>query len=285
MQKYIITFLILLICNLSLAQISSPQASPRSKIFQKVGLVDISIDYSRPSKKERKIFGNIVPYDEVWRTGANQATAISFSEDVKVNSKLLKAGEYFLYSIPDSEKNGLSLIFYEKNKNWGALKEIDENKVLLNVFSSFVTLPFTIETFTISINNISNNGATLDFAWDDQFISYNLDVMTTERMKKQIDNVMSNNPTKNDLSSAAVFFLEENIDIKQAMKWINLAYPDNKAHRYWQYRYKSLIYEKAGKMKKAIQYAKLGLDDAIKTGGPDGINTLNRLNDRLLSSK
>ena len=131
MQKYIITFLILLICNLSLAQISSPQASPRSKIFQKVGLVDISIDYSRPSKKERKIFGNIVPFDEVWRTGANQATAISFSEDVKVNSKLLKAGEYFLYSIPDSEKNGLSLIFYEKNKNWGALKEIDENKVLL----------------------------------------------------------------------------------------------------------------------------------------------------------
>jgi len=202
-----------------------------------------------------------------------------------VNSKLLNAGEYFLYSIPDSEKNGLSLIFYEKNKNWGALKKIDENKVLLNVFSSFVTLPFTVETFTISINNISNNGATLDFAWDDQFISYNLDVMTTEKMKNQIDNVMSNNPTKNDLSSAAVFYLEENIDIKQAMKWINLAYPDNKEHRYWQYRYKSLIYEKAGKMKKAIQYAKLGLDDAIKTGGPDGINTLNRLNDRLLSSK
>ena len=106
-----------------------------------------------------------------------------------------------------------------------------------------------------------------------------------EKMKKQIDNVMSNNPTKNDLSSAAVFYLEENIDIKQAMKWINLAYPDNKKHRYWQYRYKSLIYEKAGKMKKAKKYAKLGFDDAMKTGGPDGINTLNRLNERLLSSK
>ena len=105
---------------------------------------------------------------------------------MKVNSELLKAGEYFLYSIPDSEKEGLNLIFYEKNRNWGALKEIDERKVLLNVFSSFVSLPFIVETFTISINNISNKGATLDFLWDNQLISFDLDVMTKEKMKVQI---------------------------------------------------------------------------------------------------
>lgn len=285
MQKFSFLILLLLSVNISYAQINSPQASPRQTVLQKVGLVDVKIDYSRPSKRDRNIFGDVVPFNEVWRTGANQATTISFSDDVKVNSELLKAGEYFLYSIPDSEKEGLNLIFYEKNRNWGALKEIDESKVLLNVFSSFVSLPFTVETFTISINNISNKGGTLDFLWDNQLISFDLDVMTKEKMKVQIENVMANNPTVSDLSAAAVYYLEENINIKQAMKWINLAYPNNKKHRYWQYRYKSLIYEKAGKLKKAKEYAKLGLDDAMKTGGPDGINTLKRLNNRLLSSE
>ena len=158
MQKFSFLILLLLSVNISYAQINSPQASPRQTLLQKVGLVDVKIDYSRPSKRDRNIFGDVVPFNEVWRTGANQATTISFSDDVKVNSELLKAGEYFLYSIPDSEKEGLNLIFYEKNRNWGALKEIDESKVLLDVFSSFVSLPFTVETFTISINNISNKG-------------------------------------------------------------------------------------------------------------------------------
>ena len=104
MQKFFFLILLLLSLNISYAQINSPQASPRQTLLQKVGLVDVKIDYSRPSKRDRNIFGDVVPFNEVWRTGANQATTISFSDDVKVNSELLKAGEYFLYSIPDSEK-------------------------------------------------------------------------------------------------------------------------------------------------------------------------------------
>ena len=89
MQKFIFSILILLIINYSFSQVQSPIPSPRAKIAQKVGLVNINLDYSRPSKKGRIIFGNLVPFNQIWRTGANQATTISFSDDVKINNQLL----------------------------------------------------------------------------------------------------------------------------------------------------------------------------------------------------
>ena len=120
-MKKIISFLFtILLFQFSYTQLQSPVASPRAKVSQKVGLVNINLDYSRPSKKGRTIFGNIVPFDQIWRTGANQATSISFSDDVKINNQLVEAGEYHVYSVP--RENSLDLVIYKKTDAWGSLK-------------------------------------------------------------------------------------------------------------------------------------------------------------------
>ena len=272
-MKKIISFLFtILLFQFSYTQLQSPVASPRAKVSQKVGLVNINLDYSRPSKKGRTIFGNIVPFDQIWRTGANQATSISFSDDVKINNQLVEAGEYHVYSVP--RENSLDLVIYKKTDAWGSLKSFDESLIKARVTSDFYDLPFSIETFTISFGDISNAGASLNISWDNKVAIYVIDALTREKMITNINSVMSGNPSKADYQKAAIYFYEEDIDINKALKWIEIALPDSKDLKYWQLRYKAIIYEKAGKMKKAKKYAKQGYEIAKKANSPDAMNTL-----------
>ena len=279
-MKKIISFLFtILLFQFSYTQLQSPVASPRAKVSQKVGLVNINLDYSRPSKKGRTIFGNIVPFDQIWRTGANQATSISFSDDVKINNQLVEAGEYHVYSVP--RENSLDLVIYKKTDAWGSLKSFDETLIKARVTSDFYDLPFSIETFTISFGDISNAGASLNISWDNKVAIYVIDALTREKMLNNIEETMAKNPTKNDFRKAAMYYYEENIHIDKAVKWIDIAFDDSDDLKYWQLRYKALINEKAGKIKKAKKYAKKGYEIALKSKSPDAINTLKILNDRL----
>ena len=279
-MKKIISFLFtILLFQFSYTQLQSPVASPRAKVSQKVGLVNINLDYSRPSKKGRTIFGNIVPFDQIWRTGANQATSISFSDDVKINNQLVEAGEYHVYSVP--RENSLDLVIYKKTDAWGSLKSFDESLIKARVTSDFYDLPFSIETFTISFGDISNAGASLNISWDNKVAIYVIDALTREKMLNSIEETMAKNPTKNDFRKAAMYYYEENINIDKAVKWIDIAFDDSDDLKYWQLRYKALINEKAGKIKKAKKYAKKGYEIALKSKSPDAINTLKILNDRL----
>ena len=279
-MKKIISFLFtILLFQFSYTQLQSPVPSPRAKVSQKVGLVNINLDYSRPSKKGRTIFGNIVPFDQIWRTGANQATSISFSDDVKINNQLVEAGEYHVYSVP--RENSLDLVIYKKTDEWGSLKSFDESLIKARVSSDFYDLPFSIETFTISFGDISNAGASLNISWDNKIAIFVIDALTREKMVKDIEEIMTKNPTKNDFRKAAMYYYEENIHIDKAVKWIDIAFDDSDDLKYWQLRYKALINEKAGKIKKAKKYAKKGYEIALKSKSPDAINTLKILNDRL----
>jgi len=279
-MKKIISFLFtILLFQFSYTQLQSPVPSPRAKVSQKVGLVNINLDYSRPSKKGRTIFGNIVPFDQIWRTGANQATSISFSDDIKINNQLVEAGEYHVYSVP--RENSLDLIIYKKTDEWGSLKSFDESLIKARVTSDFYDLPFSIETFTISFGDISNAGASLNISWDNKVAIYVIDALTREKMLNSIEETMAKNPTKNDFRKAAMYYYEENIHIDKAVKWIDIAFDDSDDLKYWQLRYKALINEKAGKIKKAKKYAKKGYEIALKSKSPDAINTLKILNDRL----
>jgi len=279
-MKKIISFLFtILLFQFSYTQLQSPVASPRAKVSQIVGLVNINLDYSRPSKKGRTIFGNIVPFDQIWRTGANQATSISFSDDVKINNQLVEAGEYHVYSVP--RENSLDLVIYKKTDAWGSLKSFDESLIKARVTSDFYDLPFSIETFTISFGDISNAGASLNISWDNKVAIYVIDALTREKMLNSIKETMAKNPTKNDFRKAAMYYYEENIHIDKAVKWIDIAFDDSDDLKYWQLRYKALINEKAGKIKKAKKYAKKGYEIALKSKSPDAINTLKILNDRL----
>jgi len=278
-KKSFLILLTLIIVKSSFAQLKSPNASPRSNISQIIGLVSVNLDYSRPSKKSREIFGGLVPYNKIWRTGANNPTTISFSDYVKINNQLISAGEYHLYSVPT--ESTLDLVIYEKTDAWGSLPTFDKSKVIARVSSDFIDLPNTVETFTISFENISNNGSTLNIMWDNKLAIYNIDALTKDKMINNINNVMNNNPSSNDYSRAAMYYFEENIDIKKAMEWINKAYKDSDDLRYWHLRYKALIYEKAGKLNKALEYAESGYKRAIESKAVDGINSLEIIYRRL----
>ena len=279
MKKIISLLFTFLLFQFSYSQLQSPVASPRAKISQKVGLVNISLDYSRPSKKGRAIFGNIVPFNQIWRTGANQATTISFSDDVKINNQLVKAGEYHIYSVP--RENSLDLVVYDKTDAWGSLSQFDESLIKARVSSDFYDLPFTIETFTISFGDLSNAGASLNLSWDNKIAIFVIDVLTKDKMIKDIETIMTGNPSKNDYRKAAMYYYEENIYLDKAVKWIDIAFDDSDELKYWQLRYKALINEKLGKIKKAKKYAKLGYQAALKSNSTDAINTLKIVNDRL----
>ena len=278
-KKSFLILLTLIIVTSSFAQLKSPNASPRSNILQIIGLVSVNLDYSRPSKKSREIFGGLVPYNKIWRTGANNPTTISFSDYVKINNQLISAGEYHLYSVPT--ESTLDLVIYEKTDAWGSLPTFDKSKVIARVSSDFIDLPNTVETFTISFENISNNGSTLNIKWDNKLAIYNIDALTKDKMINNINNVMNNNPSSNDYSRAAMYYFEEDIDIEKAMEWINKAYKDSDDLRYWHLRYKALIYEKAGKLNKALEYAESGYKRAIESKAVDGINSLEIIYRRL----
>ena len=278
-KKSFLILLTLIFVTSSFAQLKSPNASPRSNISQIIGLVSVNLDYSRPSKKSREIFGGLVPYNKIWRTGANNPTTISFSDYVKINNQLISAGEYHLYSVPT--ESTLDLVIYEKTDAWGSLPTFDKSKVIARVSSDFIDLPNTVETFTISFENISNNGSTLNIMWDNKLAIYNIDALTKDKMINNINNVMNNNPSSNDYSRAAMYYFEEDIDIEKAMEWINKAYKDSDDLRYWHLRYKALIYEKAGKLNKALEYAESGYKRAIESKAVDGINSLEIIYRRL----
>ena len=278
-KKSFLILLTLIIVKSSFAQLKSPNASPRSNISQIIGLVSVNLDYSRPSKKSREIFGGLVPYNKIWRTGANNPTTISFSDYVKINNQLISAGEYHLYSVPT--ESTLDLVIYEKTDAWGSLPTFDKSKVVARISSDFIDLPNTVETFTISFENISNNGSTLNIMWDNKLAIYNIDALTKDKMINNINNVMNNNPSSNDYSRAAMYYFEEDIDIEKAMEWINKAYKDSDNLRYWHLRYKALIYEKAGKLNKALEYAESGYKRAIESKAVDGINSLEIIYRRL----
>ena len=279
MQKLFFLLSIFLSAATLGAQLKAPVASPRAKLSQNIGLVNITVDYSRPSKKGRTIFGSLVPYNKIWRTGANQATTFSVSDDIKINNQLVPKGEYHIYSVPREKR--LDLIVYKNTDKWGSLKEFDESLIVARVVSDFIELPFSVETFEISFDNISNNGSTLNLIWDNMLAVYYIDALTKDKMVNNIKNTLSKNPKPSDYQKAALYYYEEGLDKEKAYEWINLAFESYKEPKYWQLRVKALVYNYYGKKREALKIAKLGLKQAKKSDAPDGLNTLSLLVDRL----
>src|SRR5690606_16444727 len=170
------------------AQVQTPQPSPASKLEQTVGLTQVTVEYSRPSMKGRTIFGNLGPYGEIWRTGANKNTTISFSDDVVVEGKELKAGTYALYTVP--KEAVWTVIFYTDSDNWGTPEKWDDSKVAASVVVESHQLPIAVETFTISIDDLDNNGATLGILWENTYVGVKFTVPTAEKAIKSIEQTM-----------------------------------------------------------------------------------------------
>ena len=154
MKKTLTFFLFMLAAITMQAQVQAPQPSPHAKIWQTVGLTEVTVEYSRPSMRGRDIFGDLVPFDKKWRTGANENTTISFSDDVTIDGETLTKGTYAIYSVPG--KNSWEIMFYKKTDNWGLPQAWDNAQVALSTKAQVTKMPMTMETFTIVIDELKN---------------------------------------------------------------------------------------------------------------------------------
>ncbi|GAA3618247.1 DUF2911 domain-containing protein [Flavivirga jejuensis] len=251
------------------AQVKTPQPSPFGKLEQKVGLTDVALEYSRPNMRGRTIFSDLVPYGKLWRTGANARTKITFSTDVTIDGQALKAGSYSIFTIPNAES--WDVIFYGDGKESGTPKDLDAKHVAAKTNVKVYKLPMKIETFTISFDDLSNNGASLGMMWEDVYVGVKFEVPTDEAVMASIKDVMSGaEPGSGDYYSAAVYYLQEGKDINEAKVWIDKAIDMTKDKpRFWMLRQQSLIHAKAGDKKGAIAAAKKSLAGAEKAGNAD----------------
>ncbi len=268
MKKILFVLFAGLISNFASAQIEVPQPSPTAKIEQEVGLTNVDIKYSRPGVRGRTIFGNLVPYGEKWRTGANSNTIISFDTNVTIEGKELKEGTYAVYTIPG--ENEWEVIFYKDSNNWGLPQEWDENKVALKATAKVQEMPMAMETFTILIDELKNDSAALNFIWENTVATLDFNVPTDERAMASIQRVM-NGPSAGDYFSAATYYHDEKKDLDKAYEWIKKAVEIGGEDAYWVVRRKALIEADLGKKEEAISTAKKSLAAAEKAGNKDYI--------------
>lgn len=248
------------------AQLQTPAPSPAAKIEQKVGLTDVSVEYSRPSMRGRVIFGDLVPFGKVWRTGANARTKISFSDDVTVGGTTLKAGTYAIFTIPQADK--WEVVFYTEYQGGGAPAELDNSKVAARVTANVDLMPVDIQSFTISIDDVTSSSAVIGMLWEKTYVGVKFEVPTDAKVSAAIDKIMSG-PGFNDYYGAASYYYAEGKDMAQAKKWIDKAMSMTDTPRFWQLRQQSLIYAAAGDKKSAIELAKKSLAAAEKAGNAD----------------
>ncbi|MBE9488856.1 MAG: DUF2911 domain-containing protein [Bacteroidetes bacterium] len=266
MKKLILLIFVLMLAITTNAQIKTPQASTSQSISQTVGLTDITLEYSRPSIKGRVIFGGLVPYDKVWRTGANANTKITFSDMVTIGGKELKAGTYAIYTKPSAQS--WEIYFYNDASNWGTPQEWDDAKVVATVKAQIYPMPVNIETFTMSFDDITNDSANLSFMWEKVYINIPISFNTDASVSASIESVMGG-PGAGDYYTAAVYYLNTNKDISKAKSWIDKAIEMRKEPAFWYYRQQSLIYAKSDDKKGAIKAAQTSLELATEAGNDD----------------
>ena len=273
-MKKLFTILLILTSFTSYSQLKTPSASTASEIEQVVGLTEIGIDYNRPSKKGRNIFGNLVPYGKIWRTGANSGTEISFSTDVTINGQNIKEGTYSIFSIPN--KDNWEIILYADTDLWSVPRNWDENKIIFQSnFKTNMNNDKSVETFTISFDNITNNDFDLVFSWDDTYVIVPINVPTRSLVDNQIKSIMSDNPKSSDYYSAAIYYLQENNKLDVALDWMNKAIDMIENPRFFQLRQFSLILAANGKYREAIKVAKKSLELSIQANNQDYVKMNN----------
>jgi len=256
MKYTLLAFVSLFVATSLTAQVDAPQPSPSAVVKQTVGLTEVTLDYSRPAMRDREIFGNLVPFDKMWRTGANANSKITFSDDVMVAGKELKAGTYAVYTKPG--KKQWDVYFYSTTNNWGTPGEWEDSKVAATTRVNVDKLKNSQESFTMAINEVSMKGAHLQMMWDKTIVSVPFTVPTESKTQASIDKVMAG-PGVNDYYQAASFYLDSGKNLNKAHEWISKAVELN-PNAFWMHTKKSLIEEKLGKKEAAIASATKALE-------------------------
>jgi tetratricopeptide (TPR) repeat protein len=253
--------------------IKTPQPSPTQILRQDFGISSVELNYSRPGIKGRKIFGDLVPWGKVWRTGANSATRIKFSDDVTIGGQALKAGEYAIYTIPNEKE--WEFIINKGSANWGTdYKQEDD---IIRIKATPVKMDQPVETFTMQFANVKSNSAELQLMWDKTLVSVPITTDVESKVMAQIDNVM--NKDNRPYYQAALYYLESGKDLNQAVSWFDKAIEQN-PNAYWIYHQKANALAKLGKKTDAKATAQKSMELAKTANNQDYV----KLNEKLLAS-
>jgi len=244
------------------AQIKTPAPSPFSKVEQVVGLTDVTLEYSRPAMRGRTIFGNLVPFDKIWRTGANARTKITFSDDITIEGDTLKKGSYAIFTKPAADS--WEVYFYTDYEGGGAPRNWDDSKVALKTTAKTESMPMPVQSFTMSFDDLTEASGVIGMLWENTYVGVKFNVPTDAIASKSIESVMSG-PSANDYNNAASYYRKNGKDLKQALIWSTKATELNKS-AFWMMREKSLIHAAMGDKKGAIEAAKKSMEVAEKAG-------------------
>lgn len=245
--------LIAIVCAIHLTSsaqnVKTPAPSPTTQVKQDFGLSSIEINYSRPTKKGRKIFGDLVPFGKVWRTGANSATTLQFGDPVTIGGVLIPAGKYGLLSIPDA-KNWTLIITKQTNVTSPAAYVQDQDIVRVSV--PVTAIQPAVENFTIQVNNITPNACNILIQWDNTQVALPITTDIDSRIMADIEKGMQSE--KKPYFAAAVYYMDNQKDLNKALEWFTIACNES-PKAYWVWYQKALCLSKLGKKAEAIETA------------------------------
>lgn len=221
-------------------QLRTPQPSTTQSFKQDFGLGNVEVSYSRPSAKGRKVMGDLVPFDKLWRTGANQATVITFSDDVTIGGTAVKAGKYGLLTIPGASE---WTVILTKDLNVTSPSAYKPENDVVRVKAPAMAIPMHIETFTIITGTISNTSMEIGLMWEKTYVGFVVNTDVDSKVMKQIDDIM--NKDNRPYFNAAAYYFDNGKDLAKAREWIDKAIAAN-PQAFWMTLLKARIHAKQG---------------------------------------
>lgn len=237
-----------------------PRTNPPATVTQRIGVTDVDVRYNRPSVKGRSIFGALVPFDQVWRTGSDEATTIRFADPVTFNGAPVAAGTYELFTIPGRER--WVVILQRQRSQWGSYA-YDPAHDVLRVTATPATLATPVESFTVTIDGVTARAATLHLTWERMRVAVTIGVDVVALTVPRIEAALQAEGRR-PYFTAAMFYFENGLDVHKAAEWMALALNDSPGHIGMLYRH-ALILEKAGDRPGAIRAARASLAGAAQS--------------------
>jgi Protein of unknown function (DUF2911) len=262
MKNVLLVSFFMLTFSALFAQIKTPASSPVATVTQAVGLTKITVEYSRPAVRGRKIFGDLVPFDKVWRTGANKITTIKFDDDVMVEGKKIAAGTYGWYTFPG--KSQWTIALNTDDKQWGAY-QYDSAKDVLRLNVKPEKTKGLVENMTITVEQTGKNTADVVLSWEKTAVRMKVEQNTHDKIMAEIkDKTAKADCTTDTYFDAAEYYLDHNHDLKMALTWADKVVEKDK--QYWTYNLRANILAKLGQCAKAAEDAKMTVEMAKKEG-------------------
>jgi Protein of unknown function (DUF2911) len=275
-MKKLISAILLLAAFAVEAQVQTPQPSPAASTSTVVGLTDVKIDYFRPRAKGRKIFGEgaafVVPYGQIWRTGANTGTKVTFSDDVTVEGVKVAKGEYLIFTWPGASEWTVAL--YKDIKIGGNTDDYKKENEVANIKVKSSKLTEKVELFTVNITDVSDDSKTakIELAWENTSVKIAVGVEYDAKVMKSIE--ASTKVSPGNYANAAIYYAENGKDLNQSLAWINEAIKAN-PKAFWYIHQKAKIQAKMGDAKGARETANASIALAKENGNDFGYVKLN----------